>query len=250
MRDEVKFNKLAAFGEVLPRLRSRVDEDLSGRKWSREKVVALVLRLLDESLIRVGNNEYAAENGSYGLTTLQKEHLAVNGRQLIFSFPGKSGKQQEVVVKDRRLARLVGKCQELPGQTLFQYYDENEEYRPISSTDVNEYLREVTGEAFTAKDFRTWGATVTAAAELAKLGPAESDSAAQKNIIQAVKAAANALGNTPAVCRQYYVHPAVGEAYLSGDLSAIVDKVSAGKLRRKEGLTEMETAVLALLNGS
>jgi DNA topoisomerase-1 len=244
MRDEVKFNKLIAFGESLPQLRTQVEQDLRGRKLFRDKVIALVLRLLDESLIRIGNNEYAVENGSYGLTTMQKEHLAINGSALIFSFPGKSGKQQEVIVKNRRLARLVGKCQELPGQTLFQYLGEDGEYHPITSTDVNNYLSETMGQLFSAKDFRTWGATVAAAAALVELGPAESESAVQKNITAAVKKAAAVLGNTPTVCRQYYSHPAGAEAYESGELIPAVEKAAD---ETETGLTKMETVVLALL---
>lgn len=248
MRDVDKFNKLKVFGQALPQLRSQVEKDLHNRKLFRDKVIALVIRLLDESLIRIGNNEYAQENGSFGLTTMQKEHVAVNGSKLTFTFPGKSGKQQEVEVKNRRLARLVKKCQELSGQTLFQYLGEDEAYHSITSTDVNDYLRKVTEQNFTAKDFRTWGATVSVAAELAKLGPPDSEQAVQENINKAVEIAAKALGNTPAVCREYYLDPAIAEAYKSAALAKAVERVEAGKINTIEGLEKMESVVLNVLN--
>jgi DNA topoisomerase-1 len=248
VRDEVKFSRLAAFGMVLPRLRTQIKKDLQGRKLSQQKVTALVVHLLDETLIRVGNVAYVAENGSFGLTTLQDDHTAVSGSTITFAFPGKSGKNQEITLQDKRLARLVHKCQELPGQQLFQYLGEEGDLHPVTSTEVNDYLHTYTGEDFTAKEFRTWGATVAAASKLAALGVPESAQMAQKNVITAVKHAAQFLGNTPTVCRKYYIHPAVAEAYTSGDLERVEQEVQAGKIQAEEELSEMETAVLALIS--
>jgi DNA topoisomerase-1 len=247
MRDQVKFNRLEAFGEALPHLRTQVKKDLRRHNLSQQKVTALVVHLLDETLLRIGNVAYAEENGSYGLTTLQDDHTAVSGSTITFSFPGKSGKDQEITLQDRRLARLVRQCQELPGQHLFQYLDEAEELHAITSTDVNDYLRTHTGQDFTAKEFRTWGATVAAASKLATLDVPESESEAKKNVITAVKHAAQALGNTPTVCRQYYIHPAIVQAYASGELVRVLQDIQAGKIKRAEELSEIETAVLALV---
>jgi len=248
VRDEVKFNQLLAFGEALPRLREQVEEDLRGRGLSRPKVIALVVRLLDETYLRIGNVAYAEANNSYGLTTLHNDHTTVNGSQVLFSFPGKGGKQQEVTMRNRRLARLVQKCHDLPGQMLFQYVAEDGSYQPLTSTDVNAYLQEKTGQPFTAKMFRTWGATVTVTDYLATLPPPPSESAAQKNVALAIKQAAAALGNTPTVCRQYYVHPAIVTAYMSGELAAaIADPEDLTTLPTESGLSAVETLILTLL---
>lgn len=248
VRDEVKFNRLVAFGEALPQLRAQVRKDLRGRTLNQQKVTALVVRLLDETLLRIGNTAYAEENGSYGLTTLQDDHMAVAGNRLTFSFPGKGGKRQEVTLQDKRLASLVQQCQDLPGQHLFQYTDEDGEKQAVTSTMVNDYLQAHTGQDFTAKTFRTWGATVAMVEELATLNEADSEQEAQKNVITAVKHVASVLGNTPAVCRQYYVHPAVAAAYVKREMAPILAAVQSGKIA--EGLSEMETAVLALLKTS
>jgi DNA topoisomerase-1 len=247
-RSQTKFGRLLQFAEALPALRRRVDEDLRKRTLSREKVLAIVLRLLDETLIRVGNLEYARQNNSYGLTTLQDEHIEVRGSRVTFTFRGKSGKEQEIDLHSQRLARLVKSCQELPGQQLFQYLgDDGSCCITVSSTDVNQYLRESTGQDFSAKDFRTWGATVLAAVELYEIGPAASATARKKNLSQAVKNTAHTLGNTPTVCRGYYIHPAVFAAYESGNLFRVFQETLAGPQEGRSGLDRIETAVMRLL---
>jgi DNA topoisomerase-1 len=247
MRDQVKFNRLAAFAEALSPLRAQVKNDLGGRKLSQRRVTALVVHLLDETYLRIGNIAYAEENGSYGLTTLQDEHAAVSGSTITFAFPGKGGKNQEISLQDGRLARLVRQCQELPGQHLFQYSGEDEDVYAITSTDVNNYLQSCTGQDFTAKEFRTWGATVAAASKLAALDVPESAQIAKKNVMAAVKYAAQLLSNSSAICRQYYIHPAIVEAYTSGELAQVVQDVQTGKIKRKEELSQMETAVWMLV---
>jgi DNA topoisomerase-1 len=216
VRDETKFGRMAAFGEALPRLRARLESDLALPGLPREKVLAAVVKLLETTLIRVGNEEYARENDSFGLTTMRSRHVDVAGATLRFRFRGKSGREHEVAVADRRLARVVRACRELPGHELFQYVDESGERQAVDSADVNEYLRAVTGEDFTAKDFRTWGGTVLA---LAALRAADRELEARRAIVDAVKRVADRLGNRPATCRKYYVHPAVLAAFLDGSLS-------------------------------
>jgi DNA topoisomerase-1 len=219
-RDETKFERMVAFGRALPSVRERVADDLSLQGLPREKTLATVVRLLDESLIRVGNEEYARENNSFGLTTLRDDHVDVSGATMHFVFRGKSGKLHEIDVRDRRVARVVRRMQDLPGQPLFQYLDEAREPRTIDSGDVNDYLQEIARDAFTAKDFRTWAGTVLAARRLRDLGPAETVAARTTNIIAAVDAVAARLGNTRAVCRSSYIHPAVLAGYESSALCA------------------------------
>ena len=216
LRNETKFNRMLLLGEALPRLRAQIDEDLRKRGTPRERVVAAVVRLLQETLIRVGNAEYARENNSYGLTTMRTKHLDLEGTKLHFEFRGKSGKMQRVDVRDPRVARVVKQCQELPGYELFQYVDEAGERHRIESGDVNDYVRAATGENFTAKDFRTWGGTVHAVRALQQLGPCEAEDQADKNIVKLFEMVAAELGNTPAVCRRYYVHPAIPAACREG----------------------------------
>lgn len=216
IRDEAKFARLSAFGRALPTIRERVADDLRKPGLPREKVEATVVRLLDESLIRIGNEEYARENASFGLTTLQNEHIDVEGAKLRFHFRGKSGKEHEVDVRDRRVATIVRKLQDLPGQHVFQYKDDDGELRPITSDSVNEYLQEVSGEAFTAKDFRTWAGTVLACRLLRDTGNAETERERNANIVSAVDAAAARLGNTRAVCRSSYIYPAILQRYAEG----------------------------------
>lgn len=242
MRDAAKFERLLPFGRALPGLRERVDRDLRRRGLPRERVLAATVRLLDQTLLRVGNPEYARDNGSFGLTTLEDDHVEVSTRSIRFAFPGKGGKEMEVELRDRRLARLVARCQELPGQALFQYEDEEGEPRRVDSEDVNDYLEEATGEDFTAKDFRTWGASVLVALALREAGPAGSDSAAERQVLAAIDGAADALGNTRAVCRDSYVHPAVPEAYVEGWLFDL------GPVRKRRGLEEGEPLLLAVLD--
>lgn len=218
-RDETKYSRMIIFGESLPTIRRRCDEDLSLSGLPREKVLAAVVQLLERTLIRVGNAEYVKENRSFGLTTLRNRHVEVFGSQLHFRFRGKSGVQHDLSISDRRLARVVQRCRDLPGQDLFQYRDQDDLVHSIGSEDVNDYLRTTSGNDFTSKDFRTWGGTLFAAAELRRLGRCESETEGKKNIVQAIVAVSKRLGNTPAVCRKCYVHPAVLDAYLDGTLA-------------------------------
>jgi len=246
VRDEAKYDRMIDFARVLARLRARTDEDLSRPGLPREKILATVVRLLEATLIRVGNEEYARHNGSYGLTTLRDSHVDVSGSKLEFRFRGKAGKEHVVGIQDRRLSRIVKRCQDLPGYELFQYLDEAGERRSIESADVNAYLREVTGEDFSAKDFRTWSGTVLAAWALGEMEPA-SGRRANRNVARAIESVAARLGNTPAICRKCYVHPAVIDSYLDGSLARSLRRrvVSAGDT----GLRPDEAMVLALLAG-
>ncbi len=213
VRDETKYARMAAFGRALPGLRARVDADLKKRGLPREKVVAAVVRLLETTLIRIGNDQYARENKSFGLTTMRNRHVRFHGAQVEFEFRGKSGVKHKTALHDRRLARIVKSIQELRGQRLFQYLDEDGRRHAVDSYDVNAYLHEVTGVAFTAKDFRTWAATVAAAKALAMQPPPASEREAKKTVTLCVKATAGLLGNTPAVCRSSYIHPGVLKAF-------------------------------------
>src|SRR5215212_1657675 len=216
-RDQSKFRRMLEFSEVLPRLRERMERDLRSADLGRRQLLAAVVQLLDRTLIRVGNDEYARENHSYGLTTLRRRHLKIDGAMLRFAFRGKSGVEHSIAVADPRLARIIQRCRDLPGQELFQYLDAAGKRHLISSDDVNEYLRDLAGRDMTAKDFRTWGGTMVAAVELRRLGPAASRREADRNVIAAIDAVAERLGNTRSVCRKYYVHPALIAAYLMGD---------------------------------
>jgi DNA topoisomerase I len=243
-RNEAKYSRLLPFAEALPALRAQVDRDLRGRTLTWNKVTALAVDLLDKTRIRIGNPEYQRQNDSYGLTTLQDDHVEIDGSRITFIFQGKSGKEQTVQLRDKRIARLVRQCQELPGQELFQYLDDDKMRRTLRSNDVNEYLREVTGQDFTAKDFRTWGGTVTTTRALFEAGMAATKTERNKKVTQAVKAAAKTLGNTVTVCRNYYIHPAVLTAYASGELFAVMEEAQAAPA---EGLYANETAVRELL---
>ncbi|HRI50088.1 MAG TPA: DNA topoisomerase IB [Pseudomonadota bacterium] len=217
-RNESKFGRMVAFGQALPRIRARVQQDLRSPGLSREKVLATLVRLLESTLIRIGNEEYVKTNESYGLTTLRNEHVEIEGTTVHFHFQGKSGIEHNIDLRDRRLARIVASCQELPGQELFQYIDDSGAVHRVDSADVNAYLHEITQEEFTAKDFRTWAGTLGAVFALQTLGAVEGVTAIKKNVVQAVKLVAKRLGNTPTVCRKYYVHPALIEAYSAGQL--------------------------------
>ncbi len=215
-RDQSKFRRMLEFSEILPDIRERVERDLRARDLTRRQVLATVVLLLDKTLIRVGNDEYARENHSFGLTTLRDRHVRIKGDLLRFTFRGKSGVNHEISIEDRRLARIVQQCQDLPGQELFQYLDAAGKRQTISSDDVNAYLREITGRDITAKDFRTWAGTMLAARELAAIGPAPNRREATRNLNEAIDAVSHRLGNTRTVCRKYYVHPGVLQAYLLG----------------------------------
>jgi DNA topoisomerase-1 len=239
---------MLAFGKALPHIRKKVEHDLSLSGLSREKVLAAVVRLLEVSLIRVGNEEYAKENDSFGLTTMRDRHVNVRGSTLRFHFRGKAGKWHEVDIEDRRLAKIVKGCQDLPGQELFQYVDENGVRQKIDSNDVNEYLRQISGQDFTAKDFRTWAGTVLAAIALRAFQSFDSKAQAKKNILQAVESVAERLGNTVAVCRKCYIHPEIIGAFLDGTLARTLKQRAERQLRDEiKGLPAEEAAVLVLL---
>jgi DNA topoisomerase-1 len=216
LRNETKFNRMLHFGEALPGLRRQIDADLRRRGMPRERVLAAAVRLLQQTLIRVGNEEYARHNNSFGLTTLRNEHVDVDGSNLRFEFRGKSGKMHDVSVRDPRAARVLRQLQDLPGQHLFQYLDDEGQTREVTSEDVNDYVRAATGDAFQAKDFRTWGGTVHAVRVLQQVGEAGDEKAAETNLVALFKQVARQLGNTPAVCRQYYVHPCIADCYRQG----------------------------------
>ena len=247
-RDADKYARLIAFARVQPKIRRRVEKDLARQGIPREKVLALVVRLLELTLIRVGNDEYARLNSSFGLTTMRGRHVRVGGSAIRFRFRGKSGRQHEVGLRDRRLARVVRRCQELPGQELFGYLDEAGETRDVTSEDVNAYLREVSGLDITAKDFRTWVGTVLAYRALRALQPAESPTAAKRNVVEAIREIAGRLGNTAAVARKSYVHPAVLEAYMDGEIGgALVEAAEEQATPPPEPSAEEQAAVVKLL---
>lgn len=218
VRAEVKYGRMIAFGEALPSIRERVAQDLAREGLPREKALATVVALLDDTLARVGNEEYARENDSFGLTTLRQEHVEVEGSHVAFEFRGKSGKEHHLEVRNRKLAAIVRRYLDLPGYELFQYLDEGGQRHVIQSDDVNDYLRDITGEEFTAKDFRTWGGTTQTLRSLRELGGFESETQAKQNVHEAIKVAARRLGNTPAICRKSYVNPRIIEAYMEGAL--------------------------------
>ena len=229
---ETKFERLPDFAKALPKLRRRVEADLNRRGISREKVLATAVRLLELTLIRVGNAQYARQNRSYGLTTLNKRHLDLNGTALTFAFKGKSGVEHEVRVRDRRLATVVRNLRELPGQQLFKYRDANGDLSVVTSDDVNAYIREAMGEQFSAKDFRTWAGTVSAARALREMEPPASATEAKRRITVCVKAVAGLLGNTPTVCRSSYVHPRVFELFEAGRLGEVLPGSEAATFER------------------
>ncbi len=248
VRDEAKYDRLPSFAAALPLVRRRVAHDLADPVLSMHKVVAAVVALLEKTLIRVGNEEYARANRSFGLTTLERAHARITGSTVRFRFRGKSGKFHDITLSDPRLARIVRHCQELPGRHLFQYLDDDGEVGDVGSAEVNDYLREATGQDFTAKDFRTWAGTVLAAETLCGMEPAGSDTAAKRHVLAAVDQVAAALGNTRAVCRKCYVHPAVLESYEEGELvRALPPPNGKGGRQPAYALTRMERAVASLL---
>jgi DNA topoisomerase-1 len=248
-RDENKFGRMLAFSKALPLIRDRVEQDLSRPGLPREKVLAVVVRLLELTGIRVGNDEYARTNQSFGLTTLREDHVEVSGSTMRFEFRGKSGKLHQVSLSDRRLARIVARCQALPGEELFQYVDDEGVHQTIGSSDVNGYLRAITGEDFTAKDFRTWSGTLLAAAALEELGPAPSEREAKSTIVAVIDRVARRLNNTRTVCRKYYVHPAVFDAYLAGSLLQMMSNGTRAAAQAN-GLRAEEHRLVRLLRHS
>jgi DNA topoisomerase-1 len=249
-RDRSKFRRMLEFSEALPVLRERIERDLRAGELSRRQILATVVRLLDKTLIRVGNDEYARENKSFGLTTLRRRHVSVSGGELRFSFRGKSGVEHSITVADPRISRVIQGCRDLPGIELFQYLDSEGRRHAVSSDDINDYLREATDRDVTAKDFRTWGGTMLAALELRRLGPAASRREADRNIIQVTDAVAARLGNTRAVCRKYYIHPALIDAYLMGRTAPLPPVAKKRKKRMKSGgaLRRDEVIVLQFLH--
>jgi DNA topoisomerase I len=251
VRDETKFGRMVAFSEVLPKIRAQVDADLARSGLPRERVLATVVRLLECTNIRVGNDEYARANGSYGLTTLRDKHVEVSGGSVRFSFKGKSGKAHEVELSDRRLARIVQRCRDVPGEELFQYLDDDGNRQTIGSGDVNDYLREISGQEFTAKDFRTWAGTMLAVRALRDLGPMDTEREAKSAIVRAVDQVAEQLNNTRAVCRKYYIHPTVLETYLAGTMLSGLGNGTrlAAAAATGSALNAEEKALVRLLNG-
>jgi DNA topoisomerase-1 len=249
VRDQTKFDRMIAFGRVLPNLRRRLRNDLARAGLPRDKVLATVVKLLETTFIRVGNEEYARHNRSFGLTTMRSKHVKVTGAKIQFEFRGKGGKPFSLNLNDRRLAKIVNHCQDLPGQELFQYIDEQGERRTISSSDVNDYLRQITREDFTAKDFRTWAGTVLATSVLREIKPFESKANAKRNVISAIETVAKKLGNTRSVCRKCYIHPAVIDSYIDGSLldtlGQKIDRETAGLFNK---LKPDESAMMMILD--
>jgi DNA topoisomerase-1 len=246
VRDEVKYERMIKFGQALPAIRREVDRALSLPGLPRDKVLATIVYLLEHTMMRIGNEEYARTNKSFGLTTLRRRHVRIDGSDVEFRFRGKSGVYHKVQVHDRRLARIIQRTRDLPGQELFEYVDDNGETRTVDSSDVNDYLRTITGEDYTAKDFRTWSGTVLAALALQQFEKFDSQAQAKKNVVQAIEAVAQMLGNTPSVCRKCYVHPAVLNSYLEGSvLEALRERVE--EEMDEHALRPEEEAVLALL---
>ena len=247
-RDLTKFEHVMAFADALPGIRARVDADMAKRDLPREKVLATVVHLLETTLIRVGNDDYARTNKSFGLTTLRDRHARIEGSELTFRFKGKSGKTWDLGLKDRRVARIVKACQDLPGQELFQYRDRDGTVRDVTSADVNAYLREITGQDITAKDFRTWAGTVLAALALQEFEAFDSEAKAKKNLRTAIEGVAARLGNTPTICRKCYIHPQVLDCYLEGALLLQIKDAVEDELREDlDALRPEEAAVLGLL---
>lgn len=248
VRDEAKYSKLLIFSRALPKLRARVEEDLKRPGLPRERVLAAIVRLMDMTLFRIGNNEYAKENKSFGLTTLRNRHVAIQGSRIHISFRGKHGKHHETDINDRRLARIIKNCRDLPGYELFQYLDENGDRHTVGSGEVNDYLRQVTGEEITAKDFRTWAGTKLAAEALQEFELFDTEAERKKAVLRAIEKVAKHLGNTPAICRSCYIHPAVLDGYLDGSLLKSLAEETRNYLPENiEGMSAEEAAVTAFL---
>ena len=248
VRDENKYDRIISFGKALPKIRRRVARDLKLPGLPRNKVLATVVQLLERTFIRIGNEEYARENKSFGLTTMKDRHVEVTGAKLRFRFRGKSGREHEVDVTDRHIAKIISKLQDLPGQDLFQYVDDDGKVGDITSQDVNEYLREITGEDFSAKDFRTWAGTVLTAIALNAQEKFENQKQGEANIKTAISAVAKILGNTPAICRKCYVHPAVLDTYLEQKTIDGLKRTTEEALEKEDvDLRSSEAAILKFL---
>jgi DNA topoisomerase-1 len=248
VRESTKYERVVAFADALPSIRETVREHMALRGLPREKVLATVVHLLETTLIRVGNDDYARQNNSYGLTTLKNRHVAVEGNEVRFRFTGKGGKQWSLRVRDRRVAKIIISCQELPGQELLQYIDEQGNCQDVTSTDVNEYLKAVTGKDITAKDFRTWAGTVLAAMALSEIESFDSAAQAKRNLRSAIEKVSARLGNTPTICRKCYIHPEVLNSYMDGNLVLEIKSQVERELSTViENMKPEEAAVLALL---
>jgi len=248
VRDDVKYERMLNFGKALPAIRAEVDRALKLPGLPRDKVLATIVYLLEATMMRIGNEEYARTNKSFGLTTLRGRHVKVEGSDIAFHFRGKSGVFHDIELHDRRLAKIIARTRELPGQELFQYLDADGERHSVDSSDVNDYLRQITGEEYTAKDFRTWSGTVLAALALQEFEKFDSETQAKKNIVRAIESVASRLGNTPTICRKCYVHPAVLEAYLDGSvLEALRTTSEEALVKDLHALRPEEAAVLAML---
>jgi DNA topoisomerase I len=249
VRDSTKYERMLDFGKALPAIRERISADMGKRGLPREKVLATVVHLLENTLIRVGNTTYSKENKSFGLTTLQDRHVEVDGGKMRFQFKGKSGKTWNLQVKDRRIARIVKSCQDVPGQHLFQYLDDEGQRHGVTSQDVNDYLREISGQDFSAKDFRTWAGTVLAAIALTEFESFDTKAAAKRNLRDAIERVSSRLGNTPAICRKCYIHPQVLDCYLEGDLvNQLKDQIEEDLRTELDALKPEEAAVMAFLH--
>ncbi len=246
-RDASKYERTIAFGRALSKIRHATDRDLNQPGLPERKVLAAVVRLLETTLIRVGNTEYARDNNSYGLTTMRDGHAAIKGGTVRFQFRGKSGVKHAIALSDRRLTRIIQQCQELPGQELFQYVDDDGHVRDLNSDHVNAYIREIAGDEFTAKDFRTWAGTVLAVMALQEFAVFDSKVEAKKNIVRAVESVSQRLGNTPSVCRKCYIHPAVLDAYLEGTMLESLRQKAEAEMADIKQLNPEEIAVLTLL---
>ncbi|MDP9111102.1 MAG: DNA topoisomerase IB [Candidatus Eremiobacteraeota bacterium] len=247
-RDETKYERMLAFAKALPKIREQIDAHMQLPGLPREKVLATVVQLLETTLIRVGNEEYARDNKSYGLTTMKDQHVKISGSTLRFAFKGKSGVRHAIDLRDRRLARIVQACRDIPGQDLFQYIDDEDNYQSVDSQAVNDYIKEISGDDFSAKDFRTWVGTVACALSLAGMPAIENEGDAKRNVVEAVKEVALRLGNTPAVCRKCYVHPNIIDEYLeSGPLKALAGAVAEDFKTPTTGLRPEEKAVVRFL---
>lgn len=248
VRDEAKYERMISFGQALPAIRAQVDKDLKLPGLPREKMLATIVYLLEATMMRIGNEQYARQNKSFGLTTLRDRHVRIDGGEVEFRFRGKSGVQHAIKVDDARLARIIRRTRDLPGQELFQYIDDDGQQRSIGSADVNDYLRAITGEDYTAKDFRTWSGTVLAALALQEYEKFDSDAQAKKNVVRAIESVAEKLGNTPSICRKCYVHPAVIESYFDGTMLHALQQRAQQELQEDlHALGPEEAAVVALL---
>jgi DNA topoisomerase-1 len=247
-RDQTKYDRLIPFGRVLPKLRTRVAKDLGLPGLPRDKVMATIVKLLETTFIRIGNDEYARENQSFGLTTMRNKHVKIRGSKIRFRFRGKSGIVRDMDLSDRKLAQIVRRCQDLPGQELFQYLDEAGAPCAVNSSDVNDYLREVTGIDLTAKDFRTWAGTILAARALGELKSFGSKAEAKRNLVTAIESVAKRLGNTRAVCHKCYIHPAILSSYLDGTLvQSLSQPIRPQRAGSFSALIPEEAAVMAIL---